>query len=138
MKEPQNRLRISDKKELLRMFNLSRRTVFSIVTTALVGLSMLALAACGSTTPSTAATTGPATTAPVTTAPVTDIHHSTNSSQFQTLNDKADVTFNQLLGINNNGVIAGYFGSGASGHPNKGYTLRPSYGQGNYTNENFP
>ena len=57
---------------------------------------------------------------------------------FKTLNDNADPTFNQLLGINNHGVIAGYFGSGASGHPNKGYTLAPPYGQGNYTNENFP
>ena len=57
---------------------------------------------------------------------------------FTTLDDQADPTFNQLLGINNNGVIAGYFGSGASGHPNKGYTLSKPYGQGNYTNENFP
>jgi hypothetical protein len=57
---------------------------------------------------------------------------------FKTLNDNADPTFNQLLGINNHGVIAGYFGSGATGHPNKGYTLSPPYGQGNYKNENFP
>jgi probable HAF family extracellular repeat protein len=58
---------------------------------------------------------------------------------FETLDDQADPTFNQLLGINNDGVIAGYFGSGTppTVHPNKGYTLSPSYGQGNYTNENF-
>ena len=43
-----------------------------------------------------------------------------------------------MLGINNQGVIAGYFGSGAQGHPNKGYLLFPPYGQGNYRNENFP
>ena len=60
------------------------------------------------------------------------------SYRFRTLNDQADPTFNQLLGINNNGKIAGYFGSGAGGHPNKGYTLSRPYGQGNYTNENFP
>jgi hypothetical protein len=54
---------------------------------------------------------------------------------FQTLNNNADLTFNQLLGINNNGVIAGYFGSGAQGHPNKGYELRPP---STYQNENFP
>ena len=58
--------------------------------------------------------------------------------QFRTLNDARDLTFNQLLGINNEGVIAGYFGSGAKGHPNKGYQLFPAYGQGNYLNENFP
>lgn len=57
---------------------------------------------------------------------------------FTTLDDQADPTFNQLLGINNSGVIAGYFGSGAAGHPNKGYTLDPPYAQGNYVNENFP
>lgn len=54
---------------------------------------------------------------------------------FQTLNDPADPTFNQLLGINNSGTISGYFGSGAAGHPNKGYTLVPP---ATYTNENFP
>ena len=35
-------------------------------------------------------------------------------------------------------MIAGYFGSGAQGHPNKGYLLQPPYGQANYVNENFP
>jgi hypothetical protein len=54
-----------------------------------------------------------------------------------TLDDQKDPTFNQLLGINNEGTIAGYFGSGAAGHPNQGYTLTPPYGQGNYHNENF-
>ena len=57
---------------------------------------------------------------------------------FRTLNDARDLTFNQLLGINNEGVIAGYFGSGAKGHPNKGYELFLPYSQGNYANENFP
>ena len=57
---------------------------------------------------------------------------------FTTLDNANDLTFNQLLGINNEGVIAGYFGSGAAGHPNKGYLLFPPYGQGSYANENFP
>ena len=57
---------------------------------------------------------------------------------FRTLDNAKDLTFNQLLGINDSGVIAGYFGSGAQGHPNKGYQLLPPYGQGNYINENFP
>jgi hypothetical protein len=46
-----------------------------------------------------------------------------------------DVTFNQELGINSAGEIAGYFGSGAMGHPNKGYTTLPPYSS--FTNENF-
>ncbi len=57
---------------------------------------------------------------------------------FTTLNDQADPTFNQLLGINQAGTIAGYFGSGAAGHPNKGYQLTPPYGQSRYAAENFP
>ena len=62
--------------------------------------------------------------------------HTTRYS-FQTIDNPKDLTFNQLLGINDEGVIAGYFGSGAAGHPNKGYVLLPPYGQGNYVNENF-
>lgn len=57
---------------------------------------------------------------------------------FQDIINNNDVTFNQELGINSSGEIAGYFGSGAAGHPNKGYTVVPPYGQANFTNENFP
>ncbi len=57
--------------------------------------------------------------------------------QFRTVDNTRDLTFNQLLGVNNEGVIAGYFGSGAQGHPNKGYVLLP-YDHSNYLNENFP
>ena len=57
---------------------------------------------------------------------------------FRTLDDRADPTFNQLLGINNDGTIAGYFGSGAAGHPNQGYRLLPPHGHGSYQSENFP
>jgi hypothetical protein len=57
---------------------------------------------------------------------------------FQTLNNAHDQTFNQLLGINDNAKIVGYFGSGQAGHPNKGYRLLPPYSQRSYINENFP
>ncbi len=57
---------------------------------------------------------------------------------FQDIVNTNDPTFNQELGINSAGTIAGYFGSGAAGHPNKGYTVVPPYGQANFTNENFP
>ena len=56
---------------------------------------------------------------------------------FSKLNNSNDPTFNQLLGINNRGQIAGYFGSGAKGHPNKGYVLSLG-GLSSFTNENFP
>ena len=52
------------------------------------------------------------------------------------MDNARDLTFNQLLGVNNEGVIAGYFGSGAQGHPNKGYLLLPCGPR--YQNENFP
>lgn len=59
--------------------------------------------------------------------------------QILTLNDDRDLTFNQLLGINNKGFIAGYFGSGADAqHPNKGYVLVPPFAQKDFLNENFP
>ncbi len=58
--------------------------------------------------------------------------------QFRTIDNGADPTFNQLLGINQNGLIAGYFGSGAMGHPNKGYLLAARHGQARYQNENWP
>ncbi|MGO9751485.1 MAG: hypothetical protein ACLP8S_02560 [Solirubrobacteraceae bacterium] len=56
---------------------------------------------------------------------------------FKTLDNSSDLTFNQLLGINGSGLIAGYYGSGMKGHPNRGYLLSND-GSGSYTNENFP
>jgi hypothetical protein len=47
---------------------------------------------------------------------------------FQTIDNPGDPTFNQLLGINDNGIIVGYFGSGMQvGHPNIGYEIAPPY-----------
>ena len=59
--------------------------------------------------------------------------------KFRDITNADDPTFNQELGISNAGVIAGYSGSGAAGHPNKGYTVvRPYNTQLDFTNENFP
>jgi hypothetical protein len=59
--------------------------------------------------------------------------------KFQDIIDTNDPTFNQELGINDAGVIAKYFGSGAAGHPNKGYTVVRLYKtQFDFINENFP
>lgn len=52
---------------------------------------------------------------------------------FQTIDNPQDLTFNQLLGINDSNVIAGYFGSGDPGHPNKGYVIG-SWQGGNLAN----
>ena len=66
------------------------------------------------------------------------VAHQQVGYEFNTLDNQQDVTFNQLLGINRSGVIAGYFGSGAQGTPNKGYLLVKPDGQNDYLNENFP
>jgi hypothetical protein len=58
--------------------------------------------------------------------------------QFVELGSHSDRTFNQLLGINNSGRIAGYFGAGIPHHPNKGYTINAPYAQGNIKGENYP
>ena len=76
--------------------------------------------------------------APAAAAPSSPLPNATGNFDFATLDNQRDPTFNQLLGINTSGVIAGYFGSGAAGHPNKGYVLSPPYTQRNYRNENFP
>jgi hypothetical protein len=57
---------------------------------------------------------------------------------FHDIVNPGDPTFNQELGINNSGLIAGYFGSGAAGHPNQGYVVSPPYGAANFTSENVP
>jgi hypothetical protein len=54
---------------------------------------------------------------------------------FETLDNPADLTYNQLLGINNSGLIAGFYGSGQAGHPNQGYLLTPPH---SYTAVNDP
>jgi len=66
--------------------------------------------------PSASATTSPATA----------------GYSFSTLDNARDRTFNRLLGINALGHICGYLGSGATGHPNRGFILRPPYGQAHY------
>ncbi len=113
------------------MVNAYSKVARPILVAALLGLFASVMAACGG--PASSVTTPSASTLSVT----HDIKPPENF-KFITLDDNADPTFNQLLGINHDGVIAGYYGSGAPGHPNRGYTLAPPYTQGDYTNENFP
>jgi hypothetical protein len=90
----------------------------------------LAIATGAAVLPGTAALAAPA---HAMAAPDVSAHYS-----FTTLGDPKDPTFNQLLGINDFGEIAGYFGSGspATTHPNKGFTVAP-YSGNLFTNENF-
>jgi hypothetical protein len=52
-------------------------------------------------------------------APAFASTQSSSGYHFRTLNDQRDVTFNQLLGINNEGVIAGCSPSRRAGLPNE-------------------
>jgi Domain of unknown function (DUF5050) len=56
--------------------------------------------------------------------------------RFRKVDNTKDATFNRLLGINRFGMVAGYFGSGAQGHPNQAYVVFPQYGQRNFASEN--
>jgi hypothetical protein len=112
----------------------SRFGVTALASGALVVAAALALAGCssGGRVADTLALAGADSSSPQMSG------NQAGSYQIVTLNDRRDLTFNQLLGINNEGVIAGYFGSGAAGHPNKGYLLRPPFAQRDFGNENFP
>ena len=59
----------------------------------------------------------------------------------QTFNDPVDqpfdgATFTNLMGINNFGLIAGFYGSGAEGDPNQGFLLTPDHST--FIPEDFP
>jgi len=121
------------------MFNLYQKAVRPAVAAAVLGLLILIMAACGSVGTSLTSASASTFSDSLLSNGAHTSHHVATSYQFKTLDDQADPTFNQLLGINDLSVIAGYFGSGADAqHPNKGYTLKPPYNQMNYTNENFP
>ena len=120
------------------MFHLDQKVTRPVIGAAILGLLLLIMAACGSVPQSLASISASSLSASLVGSNAFSHSHAGAGYQFKTLNDQADPTFNQLLGLNDHGVIAGYFGSGANGHPNKGYTLSRPYGQGQYTNENFP
>jgi hypothetical protein len=117
---------------------------------ALVALGVLAAAlVLGFRAPRTAAAgparTSPAAASPAASSPAGSSPRPSSTAtpavadySFGTLNDPGDATFNELLSINNRGHIGGYFGSGAAGHPNTGYILRPPYGHAKYQKIMFP
>lgn len=100
----------------------------------LAALGLLVPAIVGLSAPALSATTR---VAAVSTIDAQNVHY-----RFEKINNDKDVTFNQLLGIDNNGKIAGYFGSGLTVngvfHPNKGYTVAAPYAQNDFKDENFP
>ena len=122
-------------KRKFKMLHLNRKIVGPVFAATIMALLVLVMSACGSLSGASTLSDSLANTSKQ------SDHQSGMSYNFQTLDNNADRTFNQLLGINNDGKIAGYFGSGTvvngTLHPNKGYTLSRPYQQNNYHNENF-
>jgi hypothetical protein len=115
------------------MMNLRQTALHASFSCVALAVTSSLLAACGGGAGSSASSL-PATSASQFSAAVSPAAKLT----FKTIDNQKDPTFNQLLGINSAGEIVGYFGSGAKGHPNKGYTLIPPYAPKSFTNENYP
>jgi probable HAF family extracellular repeat protein len=119
-----------------------------LAATALVALGVLAAAlvmglraprpAAAGAAPASRASTAPAGTTTPSPRTSTAAAPATADYSFGTLGDPGDATFNELLSINNHGHIGGYFGSGAAGHPNTGYILRPPYARAKYQKIMYP
>lgn len=117
---------------------LHRTALRSLLPAAALGATTMLVTACGASLTPTAGLGAAALNSAARGATTPDAVSLSKKLHFETLDNQADPTFNQLLGINDKGEISGYFGIGSPAHPNKGYTLVPPYGQNNYTNENYP
>ncbi len=62
----------------------------------------------------------------------------TSGFNFMTVDDQADPSFNEILGINDGAKITGYYGSGSSSDPSVGYIVVAPYGQNNFRKESYP
>jgi len=57
---------------------------------------------------------------------------------FTTVDDPADPSFNEILGIDDGARIVGFFGSGSASDPSQGYVVAPPYGQNNFRKLDYP
>jgi hypothetical protein len=60
------------------------------------------------------------------------------SFKFVTMDDQTDPAFNEILGLNDGGKLAGFFGNGSASSPNQGYVVDPPYQQTNFKAYNYP
>jgi uncharacterized membrane protein len=118
--------------------NRSALLVGGIALTAVGALAGTALAAGGPALSGHQGKGGLRALAPVPNVTTTAVPPPADGYQFVELGSRADKTYNQLFGINNNGRMAGSYGFGDPGHPSKGYTISAPYAQRNIKTENFP
>src|SRR5579863_81515 len=57
---------------------------------------------------------------------------------FMIVDDQADPSFNEILGINDGGRLVGYYGSGSASDPSEGYIVVAPYQQINFKKESYP
>ena len=103
-----------------------RLALFGSVTS----LAVFILCACGSSIASPGVSSSASRGAPPSSMP--------RKFKFRTIVNPADRTFNEALGINDARTVAGFYGSGAAGHPNQGYTAVPGFSKNDFTSEDFP
>lgn len=90
--------------------------------------TLLALAACA----------GPASPSAAPQAPLGLVPAASAGYTFTTVDDQADPTFNEVLGINDRATLTGFYGSGSKSDPSSGYIVVPPYGQNNFRKESYP
>jgi len=119
---------------------IDRGTLISVgIAVAAAGaLAAVALAAGGSALAAGQPGIGAGLVGPAAAEPTVTIAPPADGYQFVQLGSHQDKAFNQLLGINNHGRIAGYFGSNTQHRPNRGYTIVAPYAQSDFKSENFP
>jgi hypothetical protein len=58
--------------------------------------------------------------------------------KFTTIDDQTNPIFNEILGLNDGGKLAGFYGNGSVSNPNQGYVVDPPYQQTNFRSYNYP
>jgi len=58
--------------------------------------------------------------------------------RFATIDDRADPNFNEVLGLNNESKLVGYYGDGGASSPNRGFVAHKPYGALNFKNVDYP
>lgn len=71
-------------------------------------------------------------------APLALVPGASSGYNFTTIDDQADPTFNEILGINDGATLTGFYGSGSKSDPSIGYIVLPPYGQNNFRKESYP
>ncbi|MBV8344906.1 MAG: hypothetical protein JO190_07955 [Candidatus Eremiobacteraeota bacterium] len=57
---------------------------------------------------------------------------------FMTVDDPADPSFNEILGVNDGSKLVGFYGSGSASDPSEGYIVVSPFGSTNFREEAYP